>query len=61
MLILPKLVVSLLDCGLCTCFLIEAINVNKKREGTQDGAKKCNEKGTDDIRLQIDYREMPVD
>jgi hypothetical protein len=29
---LPNLVVSLLDCGLCTCFLIEAINVKKERK-----------------------------
>ena len=28
---LSNLVVSLLYCGLCTCFLIEAINVNKKK------------------------------
>ena len=31
---LSNLVVLLLDCGLCTCFLIEAINVNKKKINT---------------------------
>ena len=29
---LPNLVVSLLNCGLCTCFLIEAINVFKQKK-----------------------------
>ena len=29
---LPDLVVSLLDCGLCTYFQIEATNVNIKKE-----------------------------
>ena len=34
--LLPSLVVSLLDSGLGTCFLIEAINVNKKKKNESD-------------------------